>query len=185
MKLYFVILMTLISTIVLGQNKYDYTQFNKLTELKGSEYVIASIDNRSKTADSRNKYLLFINTSNGRSNQVDFPGDGNIDQVEQVKIDELELNIIIVSAKTVDLDGKGGIDWSDPQQLFVLSVDGKDKTQLTEDKFYSSNWTINNQTGSIVITGHYDTNGNGKYDKSDKNEILIFDLKSLELKNKL
>jgi len=64
-------------------------------------------------------------------------------------------------------------------------VDGKDKTQLTEDKFFSSNWTINNQTGSIVITGHYDTNGNGKYDKSDKNEILIFDLKSLVLKNKL
>lgn len=91
---------------------------------------------------------------------------------------------MVVTAKAVDLDGKSGIDWSDPQQIFVLSADGKTKEQLTEDKFFTRTWTVNHQTGTIVIAGHYDSNGNGKHDKTDKNEILIFDLKTLELKSK-
>ena len=185
MKYYIIILLTTLTFSVCGQDKYDYIQFNKLTEVKGTAYAIASIDNKSKMVKSKNKYLLFIDTQNGSSNQVDFPGDGYIDQIEQVKIDKLGINNIIVAAKTVDLDGKSGIDWSDPQHIFVLSANGKIKTQLTEDKFFTQNWTINNQTGTIIITGHYDSNGNGKYDKTDNNEILIFDLKTLELKSKI
>ncbi len=106
-------------------------------------------------------------------------------QVEQVKIDNFEINQIILTAKSVDLDGKKGIDWSDPQQIFVLSVNGKSKKQLTQDKFFARTWIVNYQTGMIVITGHYDSNKNGKYDKTDKNEILIFDLKTLELNKKI
>ncbi len=185
MKKYITILLTILTISAFGQDKYDYIQFNKLTEVKGTDYVIASIDNRSKMAESKNKYLLFIDTKNGSSTQVDFPGDGYLGQVEQVKIDNLKINKIIVAAKSVDLDGKRGIDWSDPQQIFILSVDGKTKKQLTEDKFFTRTWTVNQQTGMIVITGHYDSNENGKYDKTDKNEILIFDLKTLELNKRI
>ncbi len=185
MKLYITCLLTALTFSAFGQDKYDYIQFNKLTEVKGTDYVIASVDNRSKMAESKNKYLLFIDTKNGSSTQVDFPGDGYIGQVEQVKIDTLEINKIIVAAKTLDLDGKSGIDWSDPQQIFVLSADGKTKKQLTENRFFTQTWAVNHQTGTIVITGHKDSNENGKYDKTDKNEILIFDLKTLELKRKI
>lgn len=181
MKNLLILILTSLTLSALGQNKYDYVHFNKLTEIKGTDYVIASIDNRSKMAESKSKYLLFIDTKNGSMTQVDFPGDGYLGQVEQVQINNLEINQIIVAAKSVDLDGKGGIDWSDPQQIFIISVDGKTKTQLTEDKFFTRTWTVNNQTGMIVITGHYDSNENGKYDKKDKNEILIFDLKTLEM----
>lgn len=168
MKNFLTLILIALTLSVFGQNKYDYVHFNKLTEVEGTDYVIASIDNRSKMAESKSKYLLFIDTKNGSTTQVDFPGDGYLWQVEQVKIDNLEINQIIVVAKSVDLDGKGGIDWSDPQQVFIISVDGKTKTQLTEDKFFTRTWTVNNQTGMIVITGHYDSNENGKYDKTTR-----------------
>ena len=54
---------------------------------------------------------------------------------------------------------------------------GKEMTQLTEDKFF----VVNTQTGKLVVAGYYDTNNNNKYDKTDKDEILIFDLKTLKL----
>jgi len=181
MKNLLTIVLTILTLSVFGQNKYDYVHFNKLAEVEGTGYVIASIDNRSKMAESKSKYLLFIDTKNGSTTQVDFPGDGYLGQVVQVKIDNLEINKIIVAAQSVDLDGKSGIDWSDPQQVFVLSADGKIRKQLTEDKFFTGTWTVNRESGMIVITGHYDSNENGKYDKTDKNEILIFDLKTLEL----
>ena len=126
MKNLLILILTSLTLSVFGQNKYDYVHFNKLTEVKGTDYVIAS-DNRSKMAESKSKYLLFIDTKNGSTTQVDFPGDGYLGQVEQVKIDNLEINQIIVAAKSVDLDGKKGIGWSDPQQIFVLSVDGEMK----------------------------------------------------------
>lgn len=185
MKNFLTLILTTLTLSVFGQNKYDYVHFNKLTEVEGTDYVIASIDNRSKFAESKSKHLLFIDTKNGSTTQVDFPGDGYLGQAEQVKIDHLEINQIIVAAKSVDLDGKSGIDWSDPQQIFVISVDGKMKKQLTEDKFFTQTWTVNQQTGMIVISGHYDSNKNGKYDKTDKNEILIFNLKTLELTKKI
>jgi hypothetical protein len=44
---------------------------------------------------------------------------------------------------------------------------------------------VNKKTGTIVVTGHYDTNNNNKYDKTDKNEISIYDLKTLKLVSKI
>ena len=54
---------------------------------------------------------------------------------------------------------------------------GKEMTQLTEDKFF----VVNTQTGKLVVAGYYDTNNNNKYDKTDKDEILIYNLKTLKL----
>ena len=185
MKSYLSILFILIPIVTFGQDKFDYTRFNKLTEVKGTDFVIASVDNRGKMAESISKYLLFINSKTGNTTKVEFPADGSIQQVEQVKIDSLEINKVLVVAKTIDLDEKSGIDWTDPMQIFVLTPDGKEKIQLTEDSFFISTWVINNQSGSIVITGHYDTNKNGKYDKKDQNKIVIYDLKSLEIIRKI
>ncbi|MCT4647633.1 MAG: hypothetical protein N4A74_21780 [Carboxylicivirga sp.] len=181
MKLVYFLLLFVISTSAVGQDKYNYIHFNKLTEVKGTEYVIASIDNRSKTAEARSKYLLFIDTKNGITNQVDFPAEGRINEVRQVKIDEHGINNILVVAKTVDLDGKRGIDWTDPAQIFVLSPDGKSKKQLTKDDYFMRTWTLNHQTGTITVSGYFDTNKNGRFDKKDMNKILIYNLKSLEL----
>lgn len=168
-----------------GQDKYNYIHFNKLTEVAGTEYVIASVEDRGKMFDIKNRYLLFVNSETGETNQVDFSSDANIWKVEQIKIDTLGINLIVVEARTVDLDGKKGIDWNDPTQIIIISPDGKQKTQLTESKFFVRTWVVNQLSGTIVVTGHYDTNNNNKYDKTDKSEIHIYDLKTLTLKNKI
>jgi hypothetical protein len=185
MKQLLIFTLTIFTLTTYGQDKYNYVHFNKLTEVTGTEYVIASIENRAKTFDIKSRYLLFINTKTGQSKQVDFPNDGSIEKIEQVKIDSLGINKIIVSAQTVDLDGKNGIDWEDPEQIIILSTDGQEKVQLTDNKFFVRTWVVNEQTGTIVITGHYDTNNNNKYDKTDKNEIRIYDLRTLNLISKL
>lgn len=70
-------------------------------------------------------------------------------------------------------------------QIIILSTDGKERAQLTEDKFFVGDWTVNAQTGKLVVTGYYDTNNNNKHDKADKNEILIYDLKTLKLVSRI
>lgn len=62
---------------------------------------------------------------------------------------------------------------------------GKEMTQLTEDKFFVCTGTVNTQTGKLVVAGYYDTNNNNKYDKTDKDEILIYDLKTLKLASRI
>lgn len=65
--------MTTFCLTIYGQDKYNYVSFNKLTEVEGAEYVIARIENREKMEGLRNTYLLFIDTKNGLTSQVDFP----------------------------------------------------------------------------------------------------------------
>ena len=185
MKKILIIILTTLTLTTYGQDKYNYVHFNKLTEVVGTEYVIASIENWGKMLETKSRYLLFINTKTGETNQVDFSSDAGIGKLEQVKLDSLDINLIIVSARTVDLDGKNGIDWNDPTQIIILSTDGKTKTQLTDNKFFARTWTVNKLTGTIVVTGHYDTNNNNKYDKTDKNEIHVYDLKTLKLISKI
>ena len=186
MKHFFsIILVALSSSFVFGQNKYDYVHFNKLIEVEGSDFVIATIENKGKLFETKAKYLLFINTIDGTTQQVDFPEDADILEVKQIKIDSLQINKILVYARTVDLNGKKGIEWEGPAQIIVISSDGKDKIQLTDDDFFVRTWSINKTTGKIVVTGHYDSNNNHKYDKTDKNEILIYDLKTLKLTLKI
>lgn len=183
-KIFFIVLST-ISVIAYGQDKYNYVHFNELTEVVGTEYVIASIEHRGKMFETVSKFLLFIHTKTGETHEVDFSDDAIIEKFEQIKIDSLDLNVIVVSAKTVDLNRKNGIDWNDPKQIIIISSDGKTKTQLTENRFFVRDWTVNKSTGTILIAGHYDTNNNNKYDKTDRNEIHIYDLKTLKLTNKI
>ncbi|MDD3323382.1 MAG: hypothetical protein PHS59_18250 [Paludibacter sp.] len=185
MKKTLLIILTTLTSLAYGQDKYDYVHYNKLTEIKGTEFVIATIENMGKLFTTNSKYLLFINTKNGTTKQVDFPKDAYIQKMEQIKIDSLGINKVLIAANTVNLDNSKTIDWSDPTQIIILSPDGQERIQLTEDKFFVRTWTINSQTGTIVVTGHYDSNNNGKYDKTDKNEIQIYDLKTLKLTNRI
>ncbi|MBS0425457.1 MAG: hypothetical protein JSR71_13840 [Proteobacteria bacterium] len=178
----FLYLLTL--TTAFAQDKTNYVHYNKLIDLKGTDYVVATVSYYGKGFSSNGKYLLFINTKTGEHQQADFPKDSYTDQIEQVKIDKLNLNVVVVSANTVDLDGKHGVDWNDPKQVILFSTDGKQRTQITDDKFFVQTWTVNNETGRVVITGHYDTNDNGKYDKTDKNEIVIYDLLTMKVISK-
>lgn len=175
----------LFSISLFGQDKYNYVHYNKLIELKGTEFVIATIENWGKMMSTNSKYLLFIDTKNGQTRQVDFPKDSYIQAIEQIKLDTFGINAVIVVANTVNLDGNKSIDWNDPRQILILSTDGREKTQITEDKYFLSTWTINRNTGTIVTTGYYDSNNNGKYDKTDKNEILVYDLKTKKLVNRI
>jgi len=185
MKRIFIFILTIIVLTSYGQDKYNYVHFNKLTEVTGTDYVIATIENWGKMDGLKNRYLLFIDTKTGQANQVGFPNEGYFEKIEQVKIDELGINKIIVSAQTVDFDGKKGIDWNDPKQIIILSPDGKERIQLTDSKLFVQTWVVNKKTGTIVITGYYDSNNNNKYDKTDKNEIGIYDLKTLKLISKI
>ena len=184
MKISLTILFALYTTLAVAQDKVNYMAYNKITELKGTNYVIASIENRTKMfVESR--FLLFINTVTGESRQVDFPRDAFIQSVEQLKLDSLGINKVIVSANTVNLDGDKFIDYNDPKQVIILSPDGSERTQVTEDRFFASSWMINRQTGTIVITGYYDSNGNGKYDKTDQGQIILYSLKTMSVIKKL
>lgn len=185
MKHLLIFALTILTFTTYGQGKYNYVHFNKLTEVVGTEFVIASIENRGKMFDTKSIYLLFINTVTEETIQIDFPSDARIEKLEQVKIDSLAINLIVVSARTIDLDGKSGIDWADPIQIIILSPDGREKTQLTDDKFFVRTWAVNKLTGAIVVAGYYDTNNNNKYDKSDRNEIHIYDLKTRELMRRI
>ena len=159
-----------------AQDKMNYTNYNKLTVLQGTDYVIASVETRSKM-EVHSRFLLFINTVTGHTKQIDFPKDAILRNVEQIKLDTLNINKVIVLAHTVNLDGSKSIDWGDPQQLILLSTDGNTKIQITKDDFFIDSWALNRETGVIVITGYHDTNNNGRHDKKDKNDILLFDLK--------
>lgn len=185
MKHVFAITLTFFSLITCAQDKQNYVRFNTLTEVSGTEFVIASMANMSKLLNTKGNFLLFINTKTGETNQVDFPNDAHISRLEQIKIDSLGINLVAFTAQTVDLDAKSGIDWNDPLQVIILSPDGKVKTQLTDSSFFARIWAVNKRSGTIVITGHYDTNSNHRYDKTDKNEIHIYDLKSFKLISKI
>jgi hypothetical protein len=134
MKRILFLLMALLTLNSYGQDKYKYAQFNKLTEVEGTNFIIATNENWSKLEGPKNRRLLFIDTKSGQTNQVDLENGGYFEKIKQVKIDELGINKLVVSAHAIDLDGKKGIDWNDPEQLIILSTDGKEKTQLTDSK---------------------------------------------------
>jgi hypothetical protein len=181
MKKLLIFFSTAFNLIFFGQDKYNYIRYNKLTELKGTEFVIALVENYGKGFFSKGEHLLFINTKNGKAKQTDFPNDAQIHTIEQIKIDRLKINTVLVAARTIDLNGDKGIGWKDPEQIFIHSPDGQKLSQVTDKKFFTGTWVVNNTAGTIVITGYYDTNNNGEYDKTDKNEILIFDLTTFKL----
>lgn len=183
MKAAIVFALTMLTLTIFGQNKYGYT---KITEIEGTSFVVANIESWGKSESAKNQHWLFIDTKNGSTHRLELPIGGWFNsRPEQVKIDELNINIILVAVQTIDLDGKNGIDYNDPRQIIAVSTDGTKSTQLTDDKLYVLSWAANKKTGTLTVTGYYDLNNNRKYDTTDKNEISIFDLKTLQLVRKI
>lgn len=180
MKRFFTIFpLTLMCITAMAQDKKSNVNYSSLIEIKGTEFVIARAEHWSKRGGNTNN-LLFINTRTGEQRKIEIPLISYNDKIEQVRIEKLNLNIVLVSTKVLDLNGKEGIDYGDPRQLIAFSPDGLQRTQITEDRFYVGSWTLNTETGRIVITGRFDSNGNGKLDVADEARIVLYDLTTMK-----
>ncbi len=183
MEKLFSIILTSLACVAFGQSKFNYDYYDHLLEIEGTEYMIATADRNSKNA-AGNSHLLFINTLDGSTKQIDFPKAAYIETVKQIKLDDKGINKVLVVARTVNWNGNKAIDWGDPSQIILFSADGQEKSQLTSDSFYARTWATNGHSGTIVVTGFFDANGNGENDHAERSEVLVFDLKTLELKSK-
>ncbi len=184
MKHLLLIALILVSSSVFGQHSMLSLYGTTLHEIKGTDYLVVTINRMEKSKESK-KELLFVNTRTGEHQMVEFPGDSwsFMDEIVQVRIDSLGISYVLVTAKTKDLDGKKGLGFGDPEQLFILSTDGTQRTKLTADSFYVKSWVVKEETRTIAVYGYYDTNNNRKNDKGDQSVIEIYDLKSLKLIN--
>lgn len=167
-----------------AQDKSHQLHFNRLTAVEGTPFVIATMSTTGKMGMPESCSLSFIDTRNGTQQPVEISKGGHLDEIQQVKIDSLGINIIIVSARAVDADQKNGIDRNDSKQLLAISVDGKNKLMLTDSNLFVSAWIIHRHTGTITITGFYDSDQNGRRDAKDKGAILVYNLKDLTLVRK-
>lgn len=178
------IIFCILSKSLSAQDKFDQIRYNKLIEVEGTPYIIAKEESYSKMELLKKMSILFINTNSGGSVKVDLPNTGYINRIDQIKIDDLSINKILVSARISDMN-KLGTYSLDSEQIIILSVDGKEQIQLTPVKFIVSNWQINKTSGTLTVNGFDDSNENGKLDKKDKPQILIYDLKTLKLTYKV
>lgn len=181
MRIFSLIICMVISSSLFAQSKSGENRYDHLYDLEGTEYIVAAVSKQIKSSSStqHEHYLLFINADSGEELQVNFPGGQRIGQVKQVKVDAHKINLLLVEAKTIDNDGKKGIGYTDPTQLFVVSTDGKKKTQITPDNYFVRSWEVNKETGKAVITGFLDKNKNNTYDKEDENKLILVDLRKI------
>lgn len=179
MKRLFFLLFSFAAISVSAQSKWNYSTFNNVMELEGTEYMITSITNNSKVS-VKGRVLLFINTSTGESNEITFPTGTYINKLEHVKIDSLGINKVVIIGETKETRPRKMIPFNAPMQVVVCSVDGTNKQQITDDSFFVITCEVNKKTGVLVITGYRDTNDNMKRDKGDKPEILLYSLKEMK-----
>ena len=59
MKKIVIIALTIFNLTSYGQDKSSHVHFNKLTEVAGTEYVIASVENWGKMLEVNSRYLLY------------------------------------------------------------------------------------------------------------------------------
>jgi hypothetical protein len=180
MKYISTLLLLLIAGSSNGQSKMDYEHYDKITEIAGTDYVYATAEHTGKRS-ANSDFLMFINTSTGETRKVEFPDGANIQSIVHLRYDSIGVNRLMLIGRTVDLNDKGGIGYSDPQQIIILSTDGKEKTIITEDGYYVKHHYISPKHGTITVLGYHDSNGNGHLDRSDKSETIVYDLKKMKI----
>lgn len=174
-------LVVLSFTLMAKSGKGNFVRYNRITDVEGTPYVIATVDKyRYKLYDNTGSDILFINTVSGERYKLPLPEGSKPGRVEQVKLDSLGINLLILTARTVNLDHDKGIDWQDPNQIFFVSVDGRKVVQVTDDQFFEGTWALNRKTGAIVVAGTRDSNHNNRLDNDDESEVVIFDLKAMK-----
>lgn len=176
-------LLVLLSSFLFAQSKLGNSSINKIIEIKNTEFVVGSQETNYKYS-SKNNELVFINTKNGEIVRVDFPEYSYIKTIQQIKLDSLNINKVLVITRSTDLNNDKSINWNDPEDIFIFSVDGKQKVKITDNPFFVRTWLINNYTGCIVISGNNDSNKNGKLDKNDLPEIIVYNLQTLKIVKK-
>jgi hypothetical protein len=169
------LIVSLIFVFANAQTKKVSYEYNRFLSIKGTEYSVATVEGWSKFKRVKSN-LLFINTETGETKQIDFPDDANLRTITQIKIDSLNINVILILANTIDWNGKKGIEWDDPKQIFISSPSGNEMQQLTDDNYFVNAWNINEFTGTLIVSGYFDTNKNNKKDTNEENSILLYDL---------
>lgn len=81
MKKILLLLFMSVACATYGQDKYNYVSFNKLKEVEGTGFVIATVENWGKMEGLKSRFLLFIDTITGDTNQVDFSKDGYFEKI--------------------------------------------------------------------------------------------------------
>ena len=181
MKRSLIAILVLISFCAQAQKSSGLSTFDKLIDLKGTQYLLGYVVNTTTLGDVNTMNLVYINTETGNSDWIDLPNGTIVIDFKQIKIDKYEINQVAVLARIYDGDNNGRINMKDPISLFMVSTDGKSESYLTKKDFFVRLWQVDEETGKIVVTGFYDKNYNGRYDNNELNEVQIFDLKTLEL----
>jgi hypothetical protein len=151
MKILFTLLLFALAGTALAQVPPDARSayYDTVIEVTGTDYMLIKIDSPSKKYGS-NERLLFINTKTGESHWGNFPDHFFSMQVETVSTGRLQA--IVICARIF------GLTCNHPK-LFVLSSDGRRRTEITDDAFTVEGWKVNHRSGSVVVTGFYDDNG--------------------------
>lgn len=163
-----------------AQEKYEYTSYNKLIDVSGTDYTIATFDDHSKKGIA-GRHVLFINTRTGTFKQISLNEDEYLYNIEQIKLDSLGINRIIAVVGMRHPENMKGLMLGSWQKVVVFSIDGNETLGVNGAVHFASSWQTNGRTGSLVIAGHVDSDENGKFDRTDKNQILIYDLKNMKV----
>lgn len=161
-----------LSMSVVAQDKNS--SFNQLVTLKGTDCVVTTYDNFNKIVKS-DESMSVINTKTLQTTPVKFPQKIFNIKIKQVRIKASNINTMIVSAQQVDANK---LIPDSKTVLFMVSTDGLNVKRISEANYFPWEWTVNKNTSTIVITGQTDTNKNGRLDNYDKNEVIIYDLKT-------
>lgn len=172
-----------VSIYTYGQEKRSYTTYNKLIELQGTDYVLASVDDHSFKKGVAGHHIMFINANTGEHKQVDFGKDEYISNIEQIILDSIGVNRVVVTIGKFNSDNDKHVSWGNSKRLVVLSTDGSQ--MLSEEAHFASDWILKKKTGTIVIAGYADSNNDGKHGKEDEPQIIIYDLKKLTILAKI
>lgn len=185
MKKYILFLILCSWFIGFGQVRVEQVSFNKLVDVKGTDNVIALEVNTNSLGDINSMNILFINTKTIETTDAKIANVYIIQDFKQVKIDDLNINTIIVAVRMFDIDNNVRINLKDPITLVSVGTDGKSKHILTDTTFNVRVWEVNEKSGTLVVAGYYDNNKNGRFDPLELNEIQIFDLKTYQLLHKV
>uniref|UniRef100_UPI0039A4D295 hypothetical protein n=1 Tax=Ornithobacterium rhinotracheale TaxID=28251 RepID=UPI0039A4D295 len=169
-KSVFSIVLLFVFSLAFGQKNNNYLEISLEKDIEGTDFVLGERYFDKKIDVSDDKILYFINATNGEMHEVNFGEKINV-KVEQIKIDSLNINTLI--AKTYLSNKLTRVKSS----LYLLSTDGREMQKIVDDDFCVKKFVLNKNTGNLVIKGFRDVNENGKIDKNDKEQILIYSLK--------
>lgn len=163
-----------------AQEKYEYTSYNKLIDVTGTDYTIATFEDHSKRGIS-GRHILFINTRTGSFKQVSLDEDEYLYKIEQIRLDSLGINRIIAVIGMGHPENMKGLMLGSWHRVVVFSTDGNEMLGAEGPIHFASTWQVKERIGSLVIAGHTDSDGNGKHDRTDKNQVLVYDLKNMKV----